>query len=162
MKKKKIGIAVVSAILAISLLPISVSAQGLNKENWPTVGTGYITSGGYVSALQADLWSSGYQSTVGNVDGIFGSATRTAVESFQTGEGLTSDGVVGSNTWSAFEDYNLYDSPNTRIYRHPGSTTYEVYYSLGTDSVNQWVYYYLRYRSNGYVVSSGPVWVAPL
>lgn len=33
------------------------------------------------------------------VDGIFGPGTRTAVQSFQSGRGLTADGIVGRTTW---------------------------------------------------------------
>jgi peptidoglycan hydrolase-like protein with peptidoglycan-binding domain len=35
------------------------------------------------------------------VDGDFGAGTETAVKAFQTLKGLTSDGVVGQNTWLA-------------------------------------------------------------
>jgi peptidoglycan hydrolase-like protein with peptidoglycan-binding domain len=35
------------------------------------------------------------------VDGNFGSGTETAVKTFQSGHGLTADGVVGSKTWPA-------------------------------------------------------------
>ncbi|WP_339185469.1 peptidoglycan-binding domain-containing protein [Paenibacillus sp. FSL R5-0701] len=55
----------------------------VNHSSWPTI----------------KLWSSGYQSTVGTVDRNFGSGTTSAVKSFQTKEGLTSDGVVGNGTW---------------------------------------------------------------
>ncbi len=34
-------------------------------------------------------------------DGVFGSGTRAAVESFQRSEGLNADGVVGRETWNA-------------------------------------------------------------
>lgn len=35
------------------------------------------------------------------IDGIFGPVTKNAVEEFQSGSGLTVDGVVGPATWAA-------------------------------------------------------------
>lgn len=42
-----------------------------------------------------------WQAVLGNVsiDGIFGSGTKKATESFQRAKGLTADGIVGKNTW---------------------------------------------------------------
>ncbi|BEP16128.1 hypothetical protein acdb102_44390 [Acidothermaceae bacterium B102] len=36
-----------------------------------------------------------------DIDGIFGPKTKTAVEEFQSGSGLTADGIVGPHTWAA-------------------------------------------------------------
>jgi peptidoglycan hydrolase-like protein with peptidoglycan-binding domain len=35
-----------------------------------------------------------------DIDGIFGPKTETAVKDFQSGEGLTVDGIVGPQTWA--------------------------------------------------------------
>jgi hypothetical protein len=49
-----------------------------------------------VSDLQNALWNKGMDP--GNVDGVFGTRTRLAVQKFQYTLGLTLDGVVGSET----------------------------------------------------------------
>lgn len=55
-------------------------------------------SGDAVRAVQSQLRARGYAVSV---DGAFGPGTESAVRSFQTGRGLTLDGVVGPNTWLA-------------------------------------------------------------
>lgn len=59
------------------------------------------TSGDGVKRLQRAL-TAALGSTVG-VDGSFGSATTTAVRSYQTSRGLTADGIVGPGTWAALQ-----------------------------------------------------------
>lgn len=51
-----------------------------------------------VRAIQSQLASKGYSVTI---DGVFGSGTETAVRSFQSSRNLSSDGIVGPNTWQA-------------------------------------------------------------
>ena len=36
-----------------------------------------------------------------HIDGRFGAATEAAVKDFQQGQGLTTDGIVGAETWSS-------------------------------------------------------------
>ncbi|GBF06793.1 bifunctional N-acetylmuramoyl-L-alanine amidase/muramoylpentapeptide carboxypeptidase [Deinococcus aerius] len=55
-------------------------------------------SGDAVRAVQGQLGARGYAVAV---DGAFGPGTESAVRSFQSGQGLTADGVVGPNTWLA-------------------------------------------------------------
>lgn len=55
--------------------------------------------GNEVKTLQRLLTALGYG--CGSVDGIFGSKTLIAVKEFQTKKGLTVDGIVGKNTWTA-------------------------------------------------------------
>jgi peptidoglycan hydrolase-like protein with peptidoglycan-binding domain len=52
-----------------------------------------------VKELQNLLRNKGY--TTVTVDGIFGAKTTQAVKDFQTKNGLTADGVVGTKTWAA-------------------------------------------------------------
>ena len=61
----------------------------------PTVRQG--DRGVYVRYLQQKLTSKLYP--LGNIDGIFGNATREAVIDFQRENGLDPDGIVGPKTW---------------------------------------------------------------
>jgi len=61
---------------------------------WPTVFIGQI--GERVKSVQYLLRQAGHSLTV---DGDFGPVTESAVESFQSANGLVVDGVVGKNTW---------------------------------------------------------------
>lgn len=89
------------------------------------VGWAYYNNGYYVEVLQMALNSTDYNHAtgtrpncyVGNVDGIFGNNTETAVINFQdwinTIEGfdygteryLDTDGIVGSQTWGWLVTY---------------------------------------------------------
>lgn len=52
-----------------------------------------------VRELQTLLTACGFDA--GAVDGIFGSATESAVRAFQAAQGLTVDGICGAATWTA-------------------------------------------------------------
>jgi peptidoglycan hydrolase-like protein with peptidoglycan-binding domain len=62
--------------------------------DWPIVKSG--NSGPEVRALQHLLKEHGFDLTT---DGIFGPITMNQVKAFQTANGLTSDGIVGAQTW---------------------------------------------------------------
>jgi murein L,D-transpeptidase YcbB/YkuD len=57
--------------------------------------------GSDVSTMQKYLIALGYSCGSTGADGIFGTNTRAAVRSFQANNGLTVDGVCGSQTWAA-------------------------------------------------------------
>jgi peptidoglycan hydrolase-like protein with peptidoglycan-binding domain len=42
----------------------------------------------------------------GNVDGSFGSNMESAVREFQKSQGLTTDGIVGPDTWEAMTGFS--------------------------------------------------------
>jgi nucleoid-associated protein YgaU len=67
----------------------------------PTVRKG--SKGGAVKGLQNALWARSYDP--GPIDGAFGSMTENAVRDFQSGYGLTADGIVGPITWQALDVY---------------------------------------------------------
>jgi len=53
--------------------------------------------------IQQALKNAGYYR--GNLDGKIGPQTRSAIEAFQSDQGLTVDGIVGRNTWSKLKAY---------------------------------------------------------
>lgn len=61
---------------------------------WPVQQTG--SHGEDVRTVQYLLAVHGHTVTV---DGQFGPVTKAAVQAFQSGAGLTSDGIVGNSTW---------------------------------------------------------------
>ena len=60
----------------------------------------YGATGADVTDLQKRLNQNGYQL---NEDGIFGDNTQQAVKDYQKKYGLATDGIVGTQTWSALE-----------------------------------------------------------
>lgn len=71
-------------------IPGSITLSGC-----PTLKIG--ASGNITKLLQERLNISGFN--CGSVDGIFGEKTRAAVIAFQSSRGLSTDGIVGQNTW---------------------------------------------------------------
>lgn len=82
----------------------TLRALGISAGTSPTVSaTGTITTtlrrgsqGAEVRTLQQKLRELGLYN--GSVDGVFGAGTQSAVKSFQRGNGLTADGIVGPAT----------------------------------------------------------------
>ncbi len=80
--------------------------------------------GGEVKEVQRRLKQWGYYK--GAVDGIFGSATKQAVISFQKKNGLTADGIVGKATYKALgmnDSYNVLQNGSTGSSQKPSDYT---------------------------------------
>ena len=67
---------------------------------YPTLKRGSVIN--YVLIAQDDLNTLGYRTN--GLDGIFGSATQTAVRNYQAKVGLQVDGIVGCNTWNSLQE----------------------------------------------------------
>jgi hypothetical protein len=68
------------------------------------------------------VWAQEHLATAGYtipIDGDYGPTTQAAIESFQTAEGLTADGIVGPETWTAL----LHFAPATVTWTHTGAVT---------------------------------------
>ena len=82
----------ITALIMAVILTLSFSCSTVALSRYGSVGD-------EVSEIQTVLKDRGYYS--GSVDGIFGSATKNAVERFQRDSGLSVDGIAGKNTLSA-------------------------------------------------------------
>ena len=67
---------------------------------YPTLKRGSVSN--YVLIAQDDLNTLGYRTN--GLEGIFGSATQTAVRNYQAKVGLQVDGIVGCNTWNSLQE----------------------------------------------------------
>ena len=88
--------------------PATLAALGLYSGGTTTTTTTTTTtaaasttaSGGYdTTQLQTALQNAGY--SVGNIDGVYGARTDSAVRAFQAAAGLKVDGIVGPATLAA-------------------------------------------------------------
>ncbi|MFB5674807.1 peptidoglycan-binding protein [Paenibacillus terreus] len=149
MKKRKM-LSVGSLALVGSLLFSGVALADFS--DWPTLRQG--SSGGYVTGLQANLYSYGQQSAVGTIDGSFGSGTRTGLINMQRATGLSADGVAGSSTWSEMDDASIFDTPYTWTLHTPYSTTYMTSYRESGGRLA----YALQYKSDASTVKSGYIY----
>ena len=94
MKKKIIG-----SIVMILLVVIFITTLSLENGSVVEALSKYGSRGTEVRTIQDKLKRWGYYT--GNVDGIYGSLTVSAVKKFQQKNGLTVDGIAGTKTLTA-------------------------------------------------------------
>ena len=103
MKKKSFILIGLMAIIFCSLFFLNLRETiALSK---------YGSSGNEVTQIQKKLKSWGYYN--GNIDGIYGSKTLSAVKKFQSKNGLTADGIAGPKTLSALGINSTSNSNNS-------------------------------------------------
>lgn len=71
-----------------------------SSGGYPLIRQG--SRGNYVCIAQDDLNTLGYRT--GGLDGVFGTQTTNAVKRYQASRGLTSDGIIGCNTWRSLQE----------------------------------------------------------
>lgn len=103
MKIKRIIVMVLAIAMFLSIAGTASAAQndGFPRCYWTQSNMGLKqqgSSGGSVRGLQQYLKMRGHLAD--SVDGAFGANTKGAVVAYQTKNGLTADGVVGSGTWT--------------------------------------------------------------
>ena len=107
-KNKRNKIAFTLLIIFIILLIL----YNMFLENNIVLGLSkYGSRGSEVTQIQTKLKRWGYYK--GNVDGIYGSGTLSAVKLFQKKNGLTVDGIAGTKTLNAMGIYNSSNSSSS-------------------------------------------------
>ena len=94
------GIAGPKTIEAISAA-VTAATSTAPAQSGSTLSLKRGDKGEAVKALQTSLITLGY--LTGSADGVFGTATMTAVKAFQSASGVTADGLAGSKTLSLLE-----------------------------------------------------------
>ncbi len=82
----------IKIVLIIAIFCIGVSVHTVSLSKIGSVGD-------EVTAIQQALKNGGYY--YGNIDGIYGTATKNAVTNFQRDNGLSADGIAGQKTLQA-------------------------------------------------------------
>lgn len=84
------------AALAAPAPAVSVAAVSASAAAWPVVAQGENSAN--VRTVQHLLNAAGRSV---DADGVFGAGTAAAVSAFQSDRGLSADGIVGEQTWTA-------------------------------------------------------------
>ena len=89
---------IIFGLILINILAVSLIAF-TNHNEVEEVVSKFGSSGNEVKQIQTKLKNWGYYS--GNIDGVYGSRTTSAVKKFQKSNGLTVDGIAGTATLKA-------------------------------------------------------------
>ncbi|HXV18914.1 MAG TPA: peptidoglycan-binding domain-containing protein [Candidatus Omnitrophota bacterium] len=90
----------------IEILPVETSPVTQASQAFTSLETAAETFGQSLTQeqkIQTALKNAGLYT--GSIDGKIGPASRRAIQTFQTNNGLKADGKVGPKTWAALEPY---------------------------------------------------------
>nr|WP_272909039.1 peptidoglycan-binding domain-containing protein [Alicyclobacillus tolerans] len=111
------------------------------------VGYGYVTSGGLVRAVQEMVDYAGFSVGPNGFDGQYGPDTENAIKEWQTANGLSADGIVGSQTWNSFENYLHAGNSDSEMqqyswyYNGSSPLLFEYWFNAGTNTnAGEWSY----------------------
>jgi len=106
LQKKILFLTVLSASLVILVSTVFAYPASGTWSYLTWVGYGYEEVGNNVKAVQAICNASGCPA--GAVDGYYGTNTRNGIKSYQASKSISSDGIVGSQTWQVMHSYLMY------------------------------------------------------
>ncbi|GHB78650.1 hypothetical protein GCM10010377_80890 [Streptomyces viridiviolaceus] len=102
-----------AALLTVSTTPAAASGTysglayvygaGAWQGDWSNEGVVDVDTNRTSNATclwQKVLWADGYLSSTADIDGDFGTQTKTATANWQSRYGLGADGSAGKNTWT--------------------------------------------------------------
>ena len=108
MKRKNIKRILIIGLILSSIISIGFIIYKIQENSSIETLSKYGSSGDEVKQIQTKLKRWGYYT--GNIDGIYGSKTVEAVKYFQRKNGLTVDGIAGTQTLNAM---GIYSSSST-------------------------------------------------
>lgn len=153
------------ALIAYVAVPLPAQAINCSGDTWAdapngnytihwqdnyVVGTGCDLHGEYTVGIQRINWGLGYQNSI--VDGLHGSNTKQDIKDFQSDVGEDVDGIVGSDTWDAYENemiadgwagswkYYKSDGYDRSWFQHTGLSP-DKWYSRKLGTSTTWVYF---------------------
>ncbi|MGA9286725.1 MAG: peptidoglycan-binding protein [Anaerobacillus sp.] len=97
----------------VSALKGSTSSKSSSSSHTYSSSLRFGDRGQSVTNLQSELKSKGYYNY--SVDGIYGSITVQAVRNFQSANGLSVDGIAGSNTFAALSGSSVSSSSSSKV-----------------------------------------------
>ncbi len=106
-----IGVDGVVGPKTVSALKGAAVSKSSSSSNTYSGTLRYGDRGSSVTSLQNQLKSKGYYNY--SVDGIYGSITKQAVRNFQSANGLSVDGIAGSNTFAALNGSSVSSSSSS-------------------------------------------------